>query len=227
MKDCDSAARTVRQPDQPFGGLHVVTLQDFLQHQPVGGKPLFRKRAQYPSAQPGSSRIVSKKKKEEEEFTAKELGGQQVWEKFDRVCILTEQHRFTTGTPDGSKLYEMVKMLRSGAELTYDQVEKMCEDLNQQVVTPEEMRRLLDHNPKVRDRHPLHLLYFRILHMPLHTGPLLAPQNNKGAEYQAGTTPCGADRAPHGHVEKPRPMLKPSSQIEQGADRGDRASSEP
>lgn len=78
-----------------------------------------------------------------------ELQGRATWKLFTTVCILKEQHRFSDATPDGKKLYDMVKKIWSDEGLSMKEVEDICTSLNEEcVISEEDMGELLKRNPR-------------------------------------------------------------------------------
>jgi hypothetical protein len=137
FNDCSIAAQKkfaridIGKAELPFGGLHLVTLQDFLQHQPVQGTAMYRT------------------KQKSQPLTAAEELGRQLWLKFKVVWILKEQHRFTANTADGKKIYDVVKAISSDKGISEQEIEEICDMLNEQVIKADEFKEMLKLNPKV------------------------------------------------------------------------------
>jgi len=68
----------------PFAGYHFVTTLDFLQHEPIGGKPLFYYALEQEKAL----------QRAEVGVIPKDIRGHRLWEQLNVVIILTEQFRF-------------------------------------------------------------------------------------------------------------------------------------
>jgi len=137
-----------KNEDLPFGGLNVVTCQDFQQHQPIGsGDPLFKGAAAPPTEEINRlARSTSKPKSK----VVSCMTGRDIWLKFKTVCILVEQHRFSSETEDGRKLYEVIqKILSYDKILTREEVADICDLLNTRVVSDEEWEIMSKDNPKV------------------------------------------------------------------------------
>ena len=142
-----NAIKATRLSNLPFGGLHVVTCQDFKQHQPVVGKPLFSHSAKCISSLLGL--LQEHKAAKSYSTEAKELQGRHVWMQFQKVCILSEQHRFSVATEDGAKLYRYALMLMSDVHPpSLAMVQEFCEELNKCAVTEPQLLAMLDLHPK-------------------------------------------------------------------------------
>jgi len=81
-----SNGRTSRLADA-FGGLHVITFGDFDQHQPPHGLPLFCHPKPCETLGTGGQALQ------------RQHEGRRLWEKFDTIFFLQQQHRFGANNP--------------------------------------------------------------------------------------------------------------------------------
>ena len=80
---------------------------------------------------------------------AKVATGKLIWERFNNVCWLDKQHRFSAATADGAKLLNIVQLIMSDTALTRTEVEDLCNQLNSRAVTKLELTALLERSPQV------------------------------------------------------------------------------
>lgn len=130
-----------KRNDAIFGGVHIVLAGDFAQHQPVMATPLFHK-------------AVEKIRKPSDTFNQgkidQEKQGRAIWKQFTQCFMLKVQHRFSSDTPSGKELYDMVQLLMQETELTDDELGSIVDTLNARYPhTSEEMKALLEQSPKI------------------------------------------------------------------------------
>ena len=78
---------------------------------------------------------------------AKNKAGRDTWLRFNRCVILSEQHRFSNATPDGAELWATVQLLSSEKALSEAECTTLCDRLNAQAVTPEELNDMMKTAP--------------------------------------------------------------------------------
>jgi hypothetical protein len=107
--------------------------------------PLFHGAAA--EAQPADAKDAThgKSKIRASKTLALEANGRRAWLAIDECVILTEQHRFSDATEDGSKLHDIVQKLSSDAEkgLSTPEVEDLCATLNACVASKEKIGEML------------------------------------------------------------------------------------
>ena len=104
-----------------------MVMFDFLQHRPVQDTALF---INQPAPSPQQS------------------AGRDLWLRFIDVCILTQQHRFSSATEDGAKLCDVTNLLMSESEVSQAQAAKFCDALNTRAVATDQLPALLACAPR-------------------------------------------------------------------------------
>ena len=115
---------------------------DFLQHQPIGESPLF-----------SLANLSPKQFLMHQNSVART--GHKLWQTVDTVLLLNEQFRFSTATPGGKALWDLVQQMWStdprwatDSKWAYDTAADMLEVINSRVVTASEMPAFLARCPK-------------------------------------------------------------------------------
>jgi hypothetical protein len=113
-----------------FAGLHFCTTLDFMQHEPIQGRPLYQANPRgIAGTTPGAL-------------------GRDLWAEVNTVHILKEQHRFGAPDPDSQLLYDIVQLLWSEEILTHAEVQHIVETLNKRYTGSNGLATLLARNPK-------------------------------------------------------------------------------
>ena len=125
-----------------MGGYHFVTTLDFLQHNPIGGSPLFLFAGSTPD------QILAHK-------DALAIQGHRLWQQVDSAIILDQQHRFGTSTPGGKALWDLVQLMWStdprwttDTAWAHATATAMVDLIQSRVVKPNEMAAFMARSPK-------------------------------------------------------------------------------
>ena len=130
-------------PKAPMGGYHFLATLDFLQHKPVKQASLFSLAGWTPEQiQKNATSLVT--------------NGHMLWQTIDTVIVLEKQHRFSTVTPGGKALWDLVQMMwsvdprwKTDPDWAYNTAKSMVELINTRVVQPgPEMENFLSRSPK-------------------------------------------------------------------------------
>ena len=127
-----------------MAGYHIVMTGDFMQHQPVGEPPLFAYGDKTEKELLGLMAMAKSNPK-----VSKAIQGHRLWQEVDTVVILKEQHRFSSATEGGKKLWQLVqRMWDYQQDFTRQDATTLLEAIQARVVKPTEVDAFLARCPR-------------------------------------------------------------------------------
>jgi hypothetical protein len=145
-----AASNATGQPlDVPFGGIHTVMAGDMMQHPPVGGTPLYKQAAgaapaaaalppQHPDVK--GTRPAKAATAKHGRNTTGDSCGVKLWERFEDVYLLEQQHRQDESIRRHARLFMQEtpppdpKTAPEQHRLLLQQVTDLCEELQRRAV---------------------------------------------------------------------------------------------
>ena len=129
--------------DALMGGYHFVTTLDFLQHKPVKQASLFSFAGWTPEQVQRNGNALARH-------------GHSLWQSVDTAIVLQKQHRFSTATPGGKALWDLVQLMwntdprwKTDPSWAHDTAKTMVELIDSRVVSPgPEMDAFMKRSPK-------------------------------------------------------------------------------
>ena len=108
----------------------MIFTGDFNQHQPINAKPLFYGACSRTLRAPKVSPM-----------TPCEKAGRILWESFEHIVLLKDQHRFKGAS--GLALWNIIKLIANEDQPTREEVEKILTQLNDRAISKEDLENMM------------------------------------------------------------------------------------